>query len=427
MLKKQNIAVMGAQWGDEGKGKIVDCLSREADFIVRFHGGNNAGHTVVNTHGTFKMHLIPSGVFYPHTISVITSGVVIDLPTLLEEMDTLKKAGIRVKNRLFISPRAHVIMPYHKILDKLYEEAKGKNKTGTTGRGIGPAYADKVSYMGVRIEDLLRKKDLKEKLKMYVTIKNKIIKALGGKTLNWEDLWREYTELGLKIQSYIKEYFPILSEEAKKGKTILFEGAHGLLLDNTWGTYPYVTASSVLLDSLYANPKSGLGPQRVIGVAKAYITRVGEGAMPTELVNGTGEKLRSVGHEFGSTTGRPRRCGWFDAELLRYSASVGGYTELALTKLDVLSGFKNIKVCVGYKLGKVRRKFADIHTNDLSRVQPIYDTVQGWQSSLEGIKKFGDLPKYCQKYIQIIEDTCGLPVRLISTGPDREALIQRSH
>ena len=423
----KNIAVIGAQWGDEGKGKIVDYLSKKVDYVVRFNGGNNAGHTVVNDLGTFKMHLIPSGVFYPHVTAIIGNGVVIDPQILLSEIEELDRGGVHLSNRLIISPRAHVIMPYHKILDGLYEDHKGKKQTGTLRKGISPCYADKVSYMGIRIGDLVNKKIFKEKLLLYLTIKNKIIQALGGKPLNSFDVYTLYYNFGKRLKPYIEDPTPIFEKVRNNGKRILYEGAHGLLLDNDWGTYPYVSASSVLPGSIHAasaGDVSSLG--RVIGIVKAYTTRVGGGPMPTELHNGIGDKLQKIGKEVGTTSGRTRRCGWFDTEIVRYSSAIGRFTELILTKIDVLSTFKTIKVCTGYTLKSKKVSFGQLHTDELFRVKPIFREIEGWNSSLDGIRSYKHLPRKCQQYISLIEKSVGIPITFASIGPDRKALLKKN-
>lgn len=422
-----HIAVVGAQWGDEGKGKIVDYLAKDVDYVVRYNGGNNAGHTVVNDLGTFKMHLIPSGVFYPHVTAIIGNGVVIDPETLFSEIKELRKGGINLRNRLIISPRAHVIMPYHKILDGLYEDHKGKKQTGTLRKGISPCYADKVSYMGIRIGDLIKRGIFKEKLLMYLAIKNKIIIALGGKPLNFADVFDTYNSYAKQLKPYIQDPTPIFEKVRKNGKKILFEGAHGLLLDNDWGTYPYVTASSVLPGSIHAASAGdvfSLG--RIVGIVKAYTTRVGGGPMPTELHNGIGEKLQQIGREIGTTSGRKRRCGWFDTEIVRYSSAIGRFTELILTKIDVLSTFKTIKVCTGYTLRNRAVSFGQLHTDELFRVKPIFREIEGWNSSLDGIRSYDDLPKQCKHYISVIEKSLGIPITYASIGPDRKALLKKN-
>lgn len=417
--------VIGSQWGDEGKGKIIDYLSQSSDYVIRFHGGNNAGHTVVNSYGKFGMHLIPSGIFSKKTKAIISNGVVVDLETLLAEIETLKKAGINLKNRLFISPRCHLIMPYHKMLDRLYEEAKGKAKTGTTGRGIGPVHADKVSYNGIRVSDLMDKKSFSERLKIQLFIKNKILTALGEKPLKEKEITDKFFNFREKIKTFVSEPYPILQKAIRAQKQILLEGAHGVFLDNEWGTYPFVSASTVLLGG--ANAGCGIPPKkinRIIGVVKAYTTRVGEGPFPTELFDKDGELLRKEGNEFGTTTGRPRRCGWFDAELLRFAASINGFTELAITKLDILDTFLKLKICTHYVLNGKRVNYFDGDAQFLSRVRPVYKTVKGWQQSTKGITKYNDLPKEAKVYLKEIEKLVGVKIFYISTGENREEIIK---
>lgn len=417
--------VLGSQWGDEGKGKIVDFLAKEADYVIRFHGGNNAGHTVVNKFGKFPLHLIPSGICHPRIKCLITNGVILDLEVLLNEIKLLNDSGIKTLGRLFISPRCHLIMPYHKILDRLYEEAKGQGKTGTTGRGIGPTYADKVSYNGLRVYDFLNKKLFAQKLEIQLQIKNKIIKALGGEPLSFKSVLREFTLYRNKIKPYIAETLSILQEAQLKKKSILFEGAHGFFLDNDWGTYPFCTASTIVPGSINSTCGLPIIPERIIAVVKAYTTRVGGGPFPTELENKTEELIRQKGNEFGTTTGRPRRCGWFDAKLVRFSCMVSGATEIALTKLDVLDGLKEIKVCVGYKLGGKRVSYINGDAEFLKNVKPVYEIVPGWREKINNINKWGDLPSNAKNYIKKIEKLVGVRVTLISTGPERWSTIIR--
>ncbi len=415
--------LIGSQWGDEGKGKIIDYLSEKSDIIVRFHGGNNAGHTVINSFGKFPMHLIPSGIFNKKAKAVIANGTIIDLEVLKNEIDLLRKAKVSIDGRLFISPRCHVIMPYHKLLDRLYEEAKGKNKTGTTGRGIGPTYADKVSYNGIRLADFFDKKVFSQKLETQLMVKNKVLKALGEKPLNKKDVEEEYYKLFRKIKPFIKEVFPVVFNNLNK--KILLEGAHGVFLDNDWGTYPFVTASTVLSGGATAG--AGIPPQKiehVIGVVKAYTTRVGSGPFPTELFDKNGETLTSEGNEYGTTTGRKRRCGWFDAELIRFAAKINGYTEIAITKLDVLDNFSEIKVCKGYSLKGKKVNYEDLVAEQLSKVKPVYKTLKGWKSSTKGITKYKDLPENAKKYLREIEKEVGVKISLVSTGADRKQIIE---
>lgn len=420
------VCVIGSQWGDEGKGKIVDYLSESCNFIVRFNGGNNAGHTVINKYGKFPLHLVPSGIFAKNTTACIGNGVVIDLEVLLSEIDLLEKAGITLKKRLLISPRAHLILPYHKILERLYEKAKGKAKIGTTGRGIGPVYADKISRNGVRLIDLLDKKQFSEKLALELKLKNKIIKALGDKPLNQKAIEEKFFAMRERVLPYIQEPFPVLQKALTQNKKILLEGANAILLDNDWGTYPYVTSSTVLPGG--SNAGAGIAPtqiKNIIGIAKAYTTRVGAGPFPTELFDKDGRQLRKVGVEFGTTTGRPRRTGWFDAELLRFAAQINGFTEIALTKIDVLDGFSEIKICTGYELNGKRVNYYDGDAGFLAKVKPVYRTVKGWKESTFGITKYQNLPVLARKYIDILENEMGVTIKYISTGPKREAIIIR--
>lgn len=417
--------IIGAQWGDEGKGKLIDYLSKNAAIVARSHGGNNAGHTVINKDGKFAMHLIPSGIFNKTSIAVIGNGTILDLDVLVTELEILKKAKINLKNRLYISPRCHLIMPYHKILDKLYEENKGTNKTGTTGKGIGPTYADKVSYNGIRIFDLQEKKLFREKLKTQLVLKNKILKALGEKPLSQIEIEKSYYKLFNKIKPFIKEPFSLVQNTLKNNKEILIEGAHGVFLDNDWGTYPFVTASNVLI----ASAPQGLGIpvneiKTIIGVAKAYTTRVGGGPFPTELLNQDGEDLRRIGNEFGTTTGRPRRCGWFDAELIRFAAKINGFTGVCITKLDILDSFKTIKICIQYRLNNKIYRYEDLSTEMLEKVKPVYKTLPGWQSKTAGIKDYKNLPKAAKNYLKELEKQIGVKISYISTGAERDSIIK---
>lgn len=418
--------VIGAQWGDEGKGKIIDFLSQNADFVVRFHGGNNAGHTVINEFGKFPLHLVPSGIFAKKAHACISSGTVLDLEVLADEIAMLTKAGVSPKNKLSISPRCHVIMPYHKILDKLYEEAKGKAKTGTTGRGIGPVYADKVSYNGIRLIDFLNKKQFSEKLSVQLQVKNKIIKALGGETLSTAKVEKELLALFTKIKPFLNEPYGMLHKGLQENKSFLFEGAQGVFLDNDWGTYPFATASTVLTGGI--NSGAGIPPQKisnVLGVVKAYTTRVGGGPFPTELFDTDGQDLQKIGAEFGATTGRPRRCGWFDAELIRFAAQLNGFTAVAITKLDVLDSFKKIKICTGYTYKGKRIHYYDVDAAALFDAKPIYKTLSGWNSSTKGVTDYNKLPILAKKYLAELEKQIGVKITLISTGPEREAIIVR--
>ncbi len=417
-------AVIGAQWGDEGKGKFVDILAEKADFVVRFNGGNNAGHTIVNEHGTFKLHLVPSGAFYPGVKCIIGPGVVLDLPNFLEELQELDAAGISFKNRLFISPRCHLIMPYHRTLDRLYEQAKGKFSTGTTGRGIGPAYADKASYNGLRLADMARPAFFKEKLNIQLNIKNRLIVALGGEPLDANQIAEQYFEAYKVLQPYVQETFGMLQTALKSNKNIVLEGAQAVLLDTDWGAYPFVTASTTLVSAATAGagiPFNALN--EVIGVCKAYITRVGNGPMPTELKEETGERIRQIGGEFGATTGRPRRCGWFDGELLRFTAALNSFTALALTKLDVFDSFEEIKVATGYQYEGQPAHYYDGDALFLEECQPTYENLPGWKQPISKFQTFADLPEAARAYVQRIEQEGGVPVRYVGVGPARNETI----
>lgn len=419
-------SVIGSQWGDEGKGKIVDYLSESSDFIVRFNGGNNAGHTVINKYGKFALHVIPSGVFAPKIKAVIANGVVIDLEGFLSEIKNLEDAGVNLKNKILISPRCHLILPYHKLLDRLYENAKGKAKIGTTGRGIGPVYADKISRNGIRLLDLVDKKQFSEKLKAELTLKNKIIKALGEKPLNQKKIEKDFFAMRTKILPYLNEPFPILQEALRKNKNILLEGAQAVFLDIDWGTYPFVTSSTILAGG--ANAGAGIPASKIsknIGIVKAYTTRVGSGPFPTELIDPIGKTLQVTGKEFGATTGRPRRCGWFDAELVRFAVQINGFTEIALTKIDVLDGFNEIKICTGYEINGKRANYYDGDSAFLTKIKPVYKTIKGWKSSTKNVKKYNDLPNGAKKYIEEIEKQIGAKIKYISTGPERESIIIR--
>ena len=416
--------IIGSQWGDEGKGKIIDNFSEKSDFVVRFNGGNNAGHTIINSYGKFAMHLIPSGIFNKKTKGIIANGVVLDLEVLISEIETVEKAKINLKDRLFVSPRCHLIMPYHKLLDRLYEETKGKAKTGTTGRGIGPVYADKVSYNGIRLADLADKKIFSEKLKTQLLIKNKILKALGEKPLLQKDIEKEYFNLYKKVKPFVVETYPILKKATDSKKNVLLEGAQGVFLDNDWGTYPFVTASTVLSGGVTAG--AGISPNKIdniIGIAKAYTTRVGSGPFPTELFDKDGDKLTEIGKEYGATTGRKRRCGWFDAELIRFAAEINGFTGIAIIKLDILDSFPKIKICTHYLLNgkKVGYEYGD--ANFLEKAKPVYKTMSGWMKPTKGIKKYEDLPVNAKKYITELEKLIKVKIKYISTGEKRDEII----
>ncbi|MCK9409694.1 MAG: adenylosuccinate synthase [Bacteroidetes bacterium] len=417
--------IVGAQWGDEGKGKIVDMLSEKIDIVARYQGGANAGHTVVIGDKTYVLHLIPSGIFQKNVKCVIGNGVVIDPVALMDEIAMIKSFGIKIEGRLFISHNAHLIMPYHKLLDTLREE--GVQKIGTTGRGIGPAYIDKYMRTGIRVVDLLDRKVLREKLTRNIEEKNQLLSKVYGKTeIDVDKIVTEYQEFDKLIDPYITDTSTYLNAALKKKKRVLAEGAQGALLDVDHGTYPYVTSS---------NPTSGgactgLGippteVKSIIGIVKAYSTRVGNGPFPTELSDTTGETLRKVGHEFGATTGRPRRCGWLDMVSLKYSLMVNGISEIALTKLDVLDAFDEIRICIAYKKdGKVLKSFpTDVHT--LETLEPVYKTYKGWNETISEVTKWKQLPKRTRDYVETIEKLSGVKVSLVSVGARRDQTIVR--
>jgi len=421
----RSTVVIGAQWGDEGKGKIVDFLGVDADYIVRFHGGNNAGHTIENEKGKFALHLIPSGIFNEKATTIISNGVVLDLKVLFTEIEDLEKSEIKIKGRLFISPRAHLIMPYHILLDGIYEELKGKERGGTTKKGIGPCYADKVSYNGIRIGDLLNPDIFSKKLKTQLLIKNKIFASFSQKSLDQKSIEQEFSFFRKRVAPYVLETFDLLNTEIDKNKNVLFEGAQGVFLDNDWGTYPYVTGSTVLSGGLTSY--AGISPQKIkniLGVAKAYTTRVGEGPFPTELINGVGNKLREEGSEYGATTGRPRRCGWLDLELLRFAAKINGFTGFAITKLDILDSFNQIKIATHYAYKNRKISYQDLGLIDMNKIKPAYKSFKGWQKTTKGITKFELLPKEAKNYIKFIEKEVGVPIKYISTGSKRHETIK---
>ena len=417
-------AVIGSQWGDEGKGKVVDYLSEQADYVARFNGGNNAGHTVINQFGTFKIHLVPSGIFAQNTTGLIGGGVVIDPAVLLEEIDLLNEAGVGVEGRLWISPRSHLIMPYHKILDGLYEEAKGTGATGTTRRGIGPVFADKVSYNGIRWSDFASE-TFESRLKVQIELKNKIISALGGDSLNYEEVRVRYGEYYARLRPYVRELFGIVQDGLKTDKNFLLEQAMGTFLDTDWGTYPFVTASTTIPSA--ASAGLGIPPRhitKVVGVTKAYTTRVGAGPLPTEIHDTESEVYKKFA-ETAATTGRTRRVGWLDLEIVRTAVQLSGVTELCLTKLDVLTGLDEIQVCTGYTLNGGSVRYADVDAYGLGEVETEYKTVKGWQEDISQARSFEELPATAQSYVKMIEAAAEVPVKWIGVGPEREATIKR--
>ena len=417
-------AVIGSQWGDEGKGKVVDFLAERMDYVARFNGGNNAGHTVINEFGAFKIHLVPSGIFAQNTVGLIGGGVVIDPAVLIEEIEKLNKAGVGLDGRLWISPRSHLIMPYHKILDGLYEDAKGGGATGTTRRGIGPVFADKVSYNGIRWTDFTSNM-FEQRLQMQLELKNKIIVALGGGALRYEEVRDAYRGYYLKLKPYIKELFSLVQDGLKAEKNFLLEQAMGTFLDNDWGTYPFVTASTTIPSAATAG--LGIPPKyinHIVGVTKAYTTRVGAGPLPTEIKDYDSQVYKKFG-EVAATTGRVRRVGWLDLEIVRTAVQLSGVTELCLTKLDVLSGLEELKVCTKYEWSCDSIRYADVDAYDLDKVETIYQTVPGWSEDISQARSFDELPANARNYVKMVEEAAGVPVKWIGVGPEREATIQR--
>jgi len=417
--------VIGSQWGDEGKGKVVDILSKKADYVVRFHGGNNAGHTVIIGDKKFAFHLIPSGIINKNTIGVIANGVIIDPDVLLEEINILKKEGINLSKKLMISPRCHLIMPYHKELDEAFENARGKNKLGTTKRGIGPTYSDKVSYNGIRIYELLNWEIFKEKFVFQAKIKNKILKLFGVKAINIQNSLQSFRIFRKKILPFVNDTYEILKKAQKSGKNILFEGAHGVMLDIDWSPYPYTTGSNVISGAV--NAGAGILPKdldEIWGIVKAYVSRVGGGPLPTELNDKQADYIREKGIEYGTTTGRPRRIGWLDLEAVKFACDINGITKIAFTKADVLSGLKELKVCIGYKHKGKKISYEQSGYVELENLKPTYKSFKGWKEDIKGVKKYNKLPKNCRDYIAFIQKFLGVPIKIISTGPERGETIK---
>ncbi|HEY3210871.1 MAG TPA: adenylosuccinate synthase [Actinomycetota bacterium] len=413
--------LVGTQWGDEGKGKATDLLAGETDYVVRYQGGNNAGHTVLAGGQLLKLHLIPSGILYPHVTPVIAGGVVIDPGVLLEEMDALVERGID-PSRLVVSGNAHLIMPYHLELEKVTERYLGEHKLGTTKRGIGPTYADKASRIGLRVQDLLDQKIFRQKLELVLKEKNLILTKIYNRLpLDADEIARDYLAKGERLGPHVAETSGLLYRALREGKRVLLEGAQATMLDLDHGTYPFVTSSSPVAGGALAG--SGLGPcevDRVIGVTKAYVTRVGSGPFPTEELGAAGTHMGHRGQEFGTTTGRARRCGWFDAVIARYAARLNGLTEIFLTKLDVLSGLPGLKVCSAYEFEGER--FEDFPPNQtiFHKVTPCYEDIEGWSEDISAARRFADLPKAAQAYVRLLEELGGVPIKHVSVGPDRE-------
>ena len=416
------IAVIGAQWGDEGKGKIVDLLAEKVKVVVRFSGGNNAGHTVINQFGEFGMHLVPSGIFHPDVTCIIGNGVVIDPAVLLGEIESLKQRGVSADN-LLISDRAHLIMPYHILLDGLEEEARGSGAIGTTRRGVGPAFADKTSRMGIRVCDLLDKDIFRERLNSVLEYKNNILtKLYGAEPLAFEELYQTYCQYGERLAPFVSDTGVAIKESLDRGEWILLEGAQGTMLDLDFGTYPYVTSA------LSGGVSLGLGMspskiEQVIGVFKAYTTRVGSGPLPTELHDEYGNHIREKAHEYGTTTGRPRRCGWFDAVICRFTADVNGFTSAAITRFDILDDFASLKICTAYEVNGVTYTRPPACAALLAKCKPVYEELPGWQCDTSEIRRFEELPAQAQAYVRRLEELVGCPASIVSVGPGREQTI----
>lgn len=415
-------AVLGMQWGDEGKGKIVDLLSRSADYVVRFHGGNNAGHTVVVNGRKFPFHLLPSGILQPKAKGVIGNGVILDLEVLCGEIAMVRKEGYDMEKKLIISPRCHLILPYHKALDEAYENARGKNKLGTTKRGIGPTYADKVSYNGIRVYELMRWDLFVEKFTFQAGIKNKILKTFSVEPIQIKkelERLRVYRDV---ISPFVADTYPLFQKAIEQNKSILFEGAHGVMLDNDWSPYPFATGSNVITGAINTGAGVPIGEKlSVYGVIKAYTSRVGGGPLPTEITNQIADQIREKGSEYGTTTGRPRRIGWLDLEAVKFACSICSVTDLTVMKIDILSGLSEIKVCVGYKLNGKSISYSACGYEELAKLTPVYKTLKGWNEDLATTKKFSDLPKNCQTYLQFIKNYLQIDLTVVSVGPERNA------
>jgi adenylosuccinate synthase len=418
-----NLAVLGAQWGDEGKGKIVDLLTPGFDIVARYQGGHNAGHTVYVGGTKFILRLIPSGILHPGITCVIGNGVVVDPQALLAEVDELVNKGVNIDNRIVISDKAHLILPYHRDLDLLSEARRGERKIGTTSRGIGPAYEDKIARRGIRAADLADAKALEQDVRDNVMARNRLVQET---TMDWRPVLDQLLTDGARIRPWVRDVSLMLSEAMHDGKSVLFEGAQGTLLDIDHGTYPFVTSSNASVGGVCTG--LGISPRLiggVLGVAKAYTTRVGEGPLPTELFGEMGERLRESGHEYGAVTGRPRRCGWYDAVAIRYSVRINGLDALALTKLDVLDGVDRLDICTAYRCGSQTLTEFPSDIARLASCKPVYETMPGWSSPTRGLRRFADLPEAARRYVSRLEEVSGVPVALISTGSERDDTIFR--
>jgi adenylosuccinate synthase len=420
------LAIVGSQWGDEGKGKVIDYLAGRADMVVRGQGGSNAGHTVVIGDKKYALHLIPSGILNKNAVNVIGNGVVFDPEGFFEEIENLEKDGIDTRN-IFISDRAHIVFPYHKLLDELYEADRGKDDIGTTKKGIGPCYMDKIERSGIRTCDMLDETAFREKLSARIDRKNEIIvKLFNGKPVDKEEVVKTYLEYAERLKPYIRDTGVMIYESLKQGEKVLFEGAQGSLLDVDLGTYPYVTSSHPTSGGFTTGSGIGAGSiQDVLGITKAYTTRVGKGPFVTEEDNETGNKIRELGHEYGATTGRPRRCGWFDAVVVKYSARINGMTGLSLMLLDVLDGFDTIKLCYQYDFNGEKIEHFPARLETVAECKPVYRELPGWKCDISGCRTYEELPEAAKAYIRAIEEATGVPVQIVSVGPKREQTIIR--
>ncbi|MFC2337003.1 MAG: adenylosuccinate synthase [Negativicutes bacterium] len=418
------VVVMGSQWGDEGKGKIVDYLARQADTVVRYGGGSNAGHTVAVGGEEYKLRLLPSGILYPGTLCVIGNGVVVDPEVMLEEMDAMQKRGVDVSG-IRLSNRAHIVFPYHRLIDSLSEELRGNSKIGTTKRGIGPCYQDKAKRIGIRVCDLMDKDEFAKRLKENLAIKNMELERLYNHApLDYGEMLEAYLAYAERLRPYVCDTIALLNEELAAGKRVLFEGAQATMLDLDYGTYPYVTSSHPVSGGIGVG--AGVAPGRlknVVGVVKAYCTRVGAGPFPTEQLNEVGEKLREAGHEYGTVTGRPRRTGWLDAFVVRYAGLLSGITHMAVTRLDILDGFDEIKMCVGYRYQGAPLNEMPASLKVLAEVEPVYETFKGWKQNISGVRAYNELPAEARAYLERLAEYTGIRQGIVSVGPNRDQTI----
>ncbi|MBX3096655.1 MAG: adenylosuccinate synthase [Fimbriimonadaceae bacterium] len=417
------LVIVGAQWGDEAKGKLVDVLGGDAEYVVRYSGGNNAGHTVIVEGETFKFQLLPAGILHPGTVSILGGGMVICPKHLLEEIDRTRAQRADL-GELVVSPSAHIVFPYHRLLDQLEEEARGENKIGTTSRGIGPAYTDKVSRIGIRMGEFVQPDVFHRRLQEVLAVKNRLLRMFDHPEIKFDALHEEYAQYAVRIAPYVRDAEGMLQDAVDEGKRILFEGAQGTFLDLDYGTYPYVTSSHPIAGGACLG--TGLGPRHIhniLGVAKAYTTRVGEGPFVTELHDAIGQQIRDQGHEYGTVTGRPRRCGWLDLVALRYSTRLNSLSGLVLTRLDTLRGIPELKVAVGYEIDGVRSRRMPSRVEEWAKAVPVYETLAGWDEDVSGIRRREDLPVSTQRYVSFIEEYLGIPAAVLSVGPDRAETI----